>query len=212
MRAYSPARLVVGAVTAVSVVTSALTSTAVVAGWFSADEWWSDLGRASQALFVILSGVTVVSLFTAAWALTRQPVRATSFEDDRRTFDALTTSVPADTVEFVRHWDFGASFRLVDVSPVLTYCEVWRRPENEFLDPELESLRVRFGEAVEEFDHAVHQFMWSERPDRLSIPVEWKHSQLDRWLEAQETVNRSGEAVGATYEALIRTARRRLAN
>lgn len=134
---------------------------------------------------------------------------------DREVFQTLREQLPYfPTFDYLKGRNFaGWSFDRDQLDPLFHYAYYADRPENEFLDPELEAARQAMIAALRRFDRAIghHTFPLKGVQGRLSsIPEEWEVSDPDRFGTAVSEVHKAADETETSYTALIRLARQRL--
>lgn len=131
---------------------------------------------------------------------------------DRRLFTEIREVLPSTgSIAFIRKHDYAGSFHKddhQDFQEFLTFCD---RPEVEFLDSDLESLRARLVESVGSFIRALgaNRFPTHEK-SYYSVPSEWEWKEPERFRSALEVIHKGADQLCAAYDELIRSGRRRL--
>jgi hypothetical protein len=130
---------------------------------------------------------------------------------DRELFEELLELLPTDgVISVLRDRGLPPSWPSEFLDPVHEFYHRWRDAEREFLDPELERLKVELLEHCGELIGyiAIETFVVGDR--RQGIPMEWEDTQLDRLNRVVGGLIERGDNVVASHQALIRLGRRRL--
>ncbi|MCA9460173.1 MAG: HNH endonuclease [Nanoarchaeota archaeon] len=134
-------------------------------------------------------------------------------ETDIKVFDKLTKILPWNgTIEFLRTNNFaGFSFelsKLNDIDEFLYYCQ---NPAFEFIDPDLEGLRVELFSNCKLFRNFISTKTFpTNNVDRNSIPEEWEISEPERFNEAVNLIHEASDSICQAYDTLVQTATRKL--
>lgn len=134
---------------------------------------------------------------------------------DRLLFAELRAILPSDggSIRFLRDQNFaGWSFRESELSGFRDYLSVASKPDFEFMDAELESLRAVLTDNVRQFllDIAVNTWH-THRDEFIAVPEEWEHEQPKRFHEVVKRLHDLSDKICENYDELIRAGRRRLA-
>lgn len=134
-----------------------------------------------------------------------------SLELDRAVFISIKVSLPYDGVmRFLDTHDFGAPFSLKRLDELDAFVEISHDPSNEFIDSDLEGMRVKLVSDINEFRHYLSTHTWPTNSGFQSVPPEWEDTQPKRFLEVLDKLNTLSAVVVASYATLVREARRRL--
>lgn len=133
-------------------------------------------------------------------------------EADRRTLQDLLTLVPSNgTIGWLRTFHFGGSFDNSDLDDLRKYLDHRNGPDHEFLDPEIEKLRIDFRKVSRRFLTYKAGNTWLIRDtDRIGVPIEWEVEQHDRWVKTIDRLNDLADSICESYDRLVRIARKKL--
>jgi hypothetical protein len=126
----------------------------VCSGWFVGR--WRDPGFPWDPLvpFIIALGAYIRLEMRPSARVSR--VDNASVENDAELFRQLQELLPSHgAIEFVKHHDFGGSFRLEELDPIGRFSYEWDNPQHEFNDLELEAQRANLLRAAKYFSHAI---------------------------------------------------------
>ena len=136
-------------------------------------------------------------------------------DDRKRTADATNLTLllkslePENLVAFLRHTDFGATFRSEEIQPLRRYINFASRPDQEFLTKELEELRCQLVFCGQTLLDLVSKKTYSRRDDFSSVlPEEFINVERPKFVEdnAAEINNAATEFVNS-FDSLVREAR-----
>jgi hypothetical protein len=135
-------------------------------------------------------------------------------ETDTALLKELMADLPAETIKFMRDFDFANSFEWSSVAPVSNFELTWRDARHEFLDREIEAKKrilVERGDAVVAALGHNTSVQWHGRSavaeaSKLDTP----HGYREHVEEIKE-LNDKADAFVEAHEDFIRTARKRLA-
>jgi hypothetical protein len=149
----------------------------------------------------------------AAGAVSLAGSEATAAED-RKVMAWLIAVLPYDGVMgLLDRKDFGGPFRLESLAPLDKFLAESHSPHNEFLDPDLESLRSELISKVKSFVlyMSLNTFPM-HNPDFQAVPRDWEDHQPERFIETIDRLNDLSRNASIAYNQLVREARRRLAS
>lgn len=133
---------------------------------------------------------------------------------DRQVFAQLKEQLPYfPTFDYLKGRNFaGFAFEKDPLTPMGRYAHYGDRPENEFLDVELESIRSELLAAIRIFSRGLAEHTWplEANPKLSSVPQEWEEDRPERFRQAVDEIHRAADEVEDKYSTLIRLARRRL--
>jgi hypothetical protein len=115
----------------------------------------------------------------------------------------------------LRYHDFETAFYLSDLNPLYELAN--RGVEHEFVDNELERLRIIFVKAAREFLSFISRYSYPLGSSNRNVVLGHEERDNDRspWLLEREAavkdLNESAAATAEAYDALVRRARRKLA-
>lgn len=159
---------------------------------------------------------TVINNFGAASQSGGALDRPGDAELDRQTFLRLLRLLPWDgAISFARNHNFDHEFNLKHLEQLWAFEKESEDPAFEFLDSDLEALRVGLLSAVKVFTHdAARGTCRTERPGWAGVPSEWIRSASDeereRFRQAVRNLNALGTAVSKAYDGLVALGRRKL--
>lgn len=139
--------------------------------------------------------------------------RPTVVATDKNVYEVLVSVLPWDgSMSFVRHNNFaGFSFELARLNNLYEFEHRCEDPAFEFIDPDLEALRAKLSESIDEFTLIIgietfptHQLGWN------SVPEGWEVEQPERFRDVVSKLHGTAERVVDTYDTLVRTATRKL--
>ncbi len=133
---------------------------------------------------------------------------------DREVFAGVREQLPYEpALDYLKHHFGGRIFHLEQLQPLFAYTYVADRPENEFLDAELETARGALVAAIRRLDLALgqHTFPMKGMPGRINcVPEEWQIEQPTRFEKAIGEIHAAGTDVAGAHARLVRLGRRRL--
>jgi hypothetical protein len=137
---------------------------------------------------------------------------SSSREQDAATYRWIVSLLPYEGVmDYVDYHDFGNPFKLDRLNPLDEFVQKSQNPSIEFLDADLEGMRVELVERIRIFAQCVGMNTWPmESRDWQAVPREWEDQQPRRFIEVIKKLNDLSRDVVTAYKALIREARRRL--
>jgi hypothetical protein len=137
-------------------------------------------------------------------------------EADRRTLEELLEVLPSGgAIQFLRTNNFaGFPFDWEQLKDLDRFHHERSGPDNEFIDPEIESLRLDLQTKCSSFTGYLALNTWYlSTPGEgryASVPEEWESEQPERFERVIETIHTQAQDVCDAYDQLIRTARRKL--
>lgn len=128
--------------------------------------------------------------------------------------DQDARSMYRNTYDMLRYHDFGGSFYLRDLDPLRELAN--RGVEHEFLDDELEGLRITFVKAASEFLSFIGRYTYPLNSGGNVVRGHGERDNLEsperrKWEAAVDDLNESATTTAEAYDALVRRARRKLA-
>jgi hypothetical protein len=151
-----------------------------------------------------------------AWYLKRQnsPFPAyseASLKLDQQVFLDIKTALPySGAIRFLEQHDFGVSFILNRLDALHAFSAKSEDPSAEFIDADLEGMRITLVKAINEFSYYLSMHTWPTHNGFQSVPPEWEESRPARHTEVVGKLNALGTAVTTAYSMLVRESRRRL--
>jgi hypothetical protein len=136
-----------------------------------------------------------------------------SRELDRKVFTTIKLELPYDgPIQLLENHDFGGPFKLERMDPLDAFVHKGDDPSREFLDADLEGMRVKLLKDIIEFLNFMATNTFSMRDTGFqSVNKEWGYKNPARLEEVVSKLNSLSSAVASSYRALVREGRRRLA-
>jgi hypothetical protein len=134
-------------------------------------------------------------------------------ELDRQTFKKLIEILPWNgSIQFIRHNNFaGSSFVRDRLDSLYKFCWECKNPSFEFMDTDLESMRAKLLETIEQFLDVIDSETFpTDKPKYNTVPPEWEIEQPDRFKEAVNNLHSLAHKAYDNYGALVKTGRRKL--
>lgn len=136
---------------------------------------------------------------------------AESREVDRQVFLALVELIPYQrTMSLLQNHSFGAPFRASILREFDRFVVENDNPAMEFLDSDLEGLRMSLRESINQFSHDLATQTWRLGSDMQAVPEEWSEKQPARFERVVKQLNGKATETFELYCQLVREARRRL--
>jgi hypothetical protein len=130
---------------------------------------------------------------------------------DRVMFQKFAAALPSSgSVSFVRGHNYaGFSFDRSKHEELEAFASDWDDAEHEFLDPELEALRVGLLTLVRQFLNFVGYNTWPLKTNAhwSHVPPEWEHEQPTRFNEVTDTIHSLAKDIESSHAELVRRAR-----
>lgn len=132
---------------------------------------------------------------------------------DRRIYHSIRDLLAWDgIIYFLNNHPFGASFERSQIDPLYDFLRYCNDPAFEFIDANLESIKVELHSSIRKFVQVIGKYMWSSRsnPNLLSTAriVDLREPQEQEAIF--EEMAESAQVVVQKYEALVKSARRKL--
>jgi hypothetical protein len=134
-------------------------------------------------------------------------------EHDERVLAKLRETLPRNHVlQFLRAQDFGGPWRAAAMEPIFD-LELMNNPEDRFIDPRLEALRVQLHTTISSLSHllAVDSFPQHGNGDWQDVGVK-PYGSVDvdaaLWEQRSTALNEAATVAADAYDALIDEARR----
>jgi hypothetical protein len=131
---------------------------------------------------------------------------------DRQTMRRLVEILPWNrAINFVRHHDFGGSFRDGDVNDFHIFLSECANPTFEFLDADIEGMRAALLGAIRQlYDIYAAETFVSEVRDLREVPPEWEATQPERYFRVIAQIHVAASQVCDAYDQLVRAGHRKL--
>jgi hypothetical protein len=147
----------------------------------------------------------------------KQPLPPGVLAADRKTLQVLLDAFLEVDMYWLRTYDFGGSFRWSQIEKMQKYVWYNDRPEHEFLDKELERLRIELTSQIGKFSHLAGLYTTAifhgEEDEVRKIPDQYENGEYSdaRFFKKSGEINNAAEAVHDAYNNLVRRARLKLA-
>ena len=134
-------------------------------------------------------------------------------ETDKNVYRLIVKVLPWDgSIRFLRTNNFaGFSFENSRLNDIYNFVDNCSNPAFEFIDPDLEGLRESL---LSNCHKLLHLIAFETFPvgtgERNSVPPEWEIEQPERFGKVVDSIHAATDAICETYDALVRTATRKL--
>ena len=139
--------------------------------------------------------------------------RAEILDTDKKVYLALIKFLPWDgSINFLRKNNFaGWTFKLKELDDLDEFIYNCKNPAFEFIDPDLEALRVKLLEKTNRCLSLIakHTFP-TNTPGFNAVPEEWEIEQPERFYDVIKEIHEANDNVCESYDELVRTATRKL--
>lgn len=134
-------------------------------------------------------------------------------EVDRTTFATIQILLPWNPpMNFIKNNNFaGFPFRTANVEPFFEFSRRCADPSFEFLDVDLEGVRLRLAESIDDLVRAIGKYTFATTESHITIPSEWEVEQPKQFEDAVTKVSGAADGVSGSYSELVRLGRRKLA-
>jgi hypothetical protein len=131
---------------------------------------------------------------------------------DKKVYETLGNLLPwSGSIHFIRSNNFaGFSFKLEDLDDLYGFYEECENPAFEFIDADLEGLRVSLLTHIKEFLHMIAYETFPVIAGVNSVPEEWEDEQPERFMKVVKQLHSSAEKICDTYDAIVKLATRKL--
>jgi hypothetical protein len=136
-----------------------------------------------------------------------------TIESDKKVYTRLIEILPWNgTILFVRENNFaGFSFERKRTDDFGKFIDQCSNPEFEFMDPDLEGLRLSLGQYIDSFMSKIARETFpTHTPGWNSVPEEWESEQPDRFEEVVTSLHQNAQKICEIYDVLVKTAKRKL--
>jgi hypothetical protein len=137
---------------------------------------------------------------------------------DRKLYMEIRDILPSDkgSIVFLRFHEYASSFPGDAHSNLEKFVQNCIRPEFEFLDTDLEGMRMELATSIDRFlrETSLLVFPVEGREHRYAVPQEWRYGSEESqkaWQESVDKLNDLSAKVCKAYDELIRLCRRKLA-
>jgi hypothetical protein len=166
-------------------------------------------------------GLAVIGFYWASFQVYRESrsndvigVERKTREQDKEFLKRLAEVMPSSgTISYLREYDFGGTFDFAWLGDLYKFIGLCKQPEFEFIDEELEKLKLELLDQAKNFADLVGKETFSSPSSgRLlsSIPKEMGHQNPEHYFALREALNSQAQKVTVSYDKLIRHARRKL--
>jgi hypothetical protein len=123
---------------------------------------------------------------------------------DERLFADTRRAVPRKVITWLEDQDFNGPWGSSDPLAFFSYVDKAHPPEQRFIDPELEALRIAFYEAASTFAHTLANYSTHGKGDivRVRGPYNYPGAE-ERWEREAKELNALADPVVDAYNALI---------
>ncbi|MFA5367202.1 MAG: HNH endonuclease signature motif containing protein [Dehalococcoidia bacterium] len=135
-------------------------------------------------------------------------------EMDRKLFDKIRTTLSSDdAIRFLRNNNYaGFSFERSKHYQLYEFMHKCVNPEFEFIDADLESLKVQLLGKINEFTNVIslNTFTVEGNTEYSWVIPDWEFEQPERFWEIVNNLHSLAQDICDTYDNLIRLGRRKL--
>jgi hypothetical protein len=117
------------------------------------------------------------------------------------------------SIRFLKSHNFsGFSFKSDRLDDLLAFIDKCENPMFEFVDTDLEGLKVRLREACLEFYEfcSLNTFPLDRDSSRQTVPSEWYFADFQRFEKVVDGLHKKARSVVIAYNALVRLGVRKL--
>ena len=134
-------------------------------------------------------------------------------EADKKVLGNLLDVLPWNkTIQFIRENNFaGFSFELSRLDDFGKFLDQCSNPGFEFIDPDLEGLRLNLRQHLDLFMTMIGSETFPlSTPGRSSVPEDLEIEQPNRFRNTVNTLHQTAQKICEAYDALVKTAKRKL--
>lgn len=134
-------------------------------------------------------------------------------ETDKSVYRQLLKILPWNgAISFLRQFDFaGGLFERAAVKELSMYSIQYENPAFEFIDPDLEGLRVDLSGKIDQMRSLIGLKTYPSHVNGYnSVPTEWEEEKPKRFHESVKLLNTAADDVCKAYDALVKTSTRKL--
>ena len=139
--------------------------------------------------------------------------REEKIETDKKVYEVLVTILPWDgSIQFIRENNFaGFSFETQALKQLYDFLYKCNNPAFEFIDPDLEGLRLSLLENVNLFCTTINLETYpTHRVERNWVPEDWEFEKPDVFWNTVNKLHESARQICDIYDTLIKTATRKI--
>ena len=130
-------------------------------------------------------------------------------EQDTITFFKLNEYLPNATLEWLRAFDFGGSFRCGTLEKIEFFPNASVNPIYEYLDMDLEAAKVELADSISTFTQDSISYLFTDG-GYTHIPPEWMGSFYEKFCEGVDILNKDSLDIWNKYCSYIKLCRRKL--
>lgn len=116
----------------------------------------------------------------------RDTEQSSHIDLDSRLFLQIREILPSDHMRFVCETSYSGSFRRNMLQSLHNFLEYSHRPEWEFIDSDMEGLRMHLVESIEHFLNLIGRYTFVEKVDPEFSRVPYAHADYDLLASLQE--------------------------
>lgn len=134
-------------------------------------------------------------------------------EIDKQVYGLLVKVLPWNgSIHFIRHNNFdGGSFERARLDDLYNFKLECKNPAFEFVDPDIEGLRVALFQSIEKFTNTIGVETFPAKYSGCnSVPIEWRETQPERFKNVIKLLHTTADDVCNTYDAFVKLATRKL--
>lgn len=139
------------------------------------------------------------------------PKKSPVKEHDQKLYDALIQLLPSTGVIQFLDQNNMAGFSFLDsmLDPLRKFYYEWNRPEQEFINSELESLRKELWQRADQYLDVIttETFSVGSMAERRSVPEEWQYQQPERFNRVVKDLHSLAGEIVDLHGKLVRAAR-----
>jgi len=167
-------------------------------------KWWR--GRALRSAPITLGSISPAKPLDI-------PLSPGVVKADTKTLKDLQEALPSSNIEWLHLNDFGNAFQYKMVEKIESFNWRHKGPQHEFLDPELEKMRLDLRNSTENLIHLANRYTSYVDHDSEFRRIPDQHNDKnDRiFLQKAAEINDAAEDVWEKYRAIVRRARLKLA-
>lgn len=130
---------------------------------------------------------------------------------DKKTFVEINESFNKDIHYFLSKFNFADDYILNDwLDSLYKFVNMCDDPNKEFLDSDLETLKVNLCTKIYSFLHNLSINTFGCGKNIFNVPQEWSEEQPERFDRVVKLLNSEASASWDAYSEFVRTARRKL--
>lgn len=159
--------------------------------------------------WLITTGISILALFIGRiWGLHDRKI-----EHDKKVLQAILKVIPSNgSILFIREYDFGGGFDLDELKDINEFVSLSKRPEFQFLDSKIESLRQSLVNAINDFTSFIVEncFPYQIQTRALiSIKQPREYNNMDEYKKTHDCINKLADNICRNYDNLLIFARKK---